>query len=625
MYLTPTERHFACDIEADDLLDKATKIHCVCVENIVTGEKESFTSEDQFRAWQMTYTDAVFVGHNFIAYDAVMLNRFWKARISINNIVDTYVLSQLYSPTLSGGHNLASWGQRVKHPKTEFSDYSTFTPEMLSYCQNDTELSALVFRKLSGRMRQVGFTEEGAELEHLAWHIIQNKQRRTGFPFNKEKAHGLYVQLRAREQELRDEIYRLWPPRLEVVGTYKSAFKRDGTPSVVYERHLGQYPNIELLEGGGYLAYDYVEFSLGSPKQRIDKLLELGWEPATFTKKTDKGGGGNPKVDEDELLSFAETSGNKEVAALAKWIVVNSRANMINTWLNSYDEQTGAIHGKLFLASTLRYRHSNPNSANIPAVRVNGSGDILLGEAGAYTYECRDLWWAGEDEDFVLVGIDAKGIQLRNLAHNVALMVGVEAAQPFIDVVLAGDPHTNNIKTLGLPTKAAAKKFLYTTLMGGGGAKLAADQAQFGLRITEKEGNRLKNLLIDSVPGFRPLIKKLQKDLLRTGRIALCDGTPILVPFPHMVIPYLLQGDESRIMKRTTVYIDQSIREARLTKEVMKVADIHDEYQFKVHRSVVDEFVSMALQCFNWCGESFGYLIPIEGSAKVGRTWASTH
>jgi DNA polymerase III alpha subunit (gram-positive type) len=41
---------------------------------------------------------AIMVGHNFIAYDAPMLNRFWKARIPIQKIVDTFVLSQVYNP-----------------------------------------------------------------------------------------------------------------------------------------------------------------------------------------------------------------------------------------------------------------------------------------------------------------------------------------------------------------------------------------------------------------------------------------------------------------------------------------------------------------------------------------------
>jgi hypothetical protein len=42
---------------------------------------------------------------------------------------------------------------------------------------------------------------------------------------------------------------------------------------------------------------------------------------------------------------------------------------------------------------------------------------------------------------------------------------------------------------LGLANKAAAKKFYYTLMMGGQGKRLAADQAQFGTKMTPAEGS----------------------------------------------------------------------------------------------------------------------------------------
>lgn len=624
MYLTPTENHWACDIEADNLLDKATTIWCVCLENCLTSEKLSFTKPDDFISWVKSSkgVSALFVGHNFIAYDTVMLNRFWKAGIPISRIVDTYVLSQLYNPSYKGGHSLETWGQRLRFLKTEHTDFSAFSPEMLTYCANDTELTARLFRRLTERMRAVGFTEDGCEIEHLAWNIIQNKQRRYGFPFNRKKAHELYVSLRAREEELRDEIYKLWPPQLLLVGHYQRAYRKDGTTSALFDRHKEQYPKIEVHDDGTYSAYDFVSFNLGSPKQRIDKLLEAGWTPSAYTEA------GNPKVDEDALLEFAESSGITEVKTLAKWIVVNSRANMVNTWLNAYDEKTGAIHGKLYIASTLRYRHSSPNSANIPAVRlkkVDGEDAIQYGEDGAWTYECRDLFYAGEDPEFSLVGIDGTGIQNRCLIHSLILTVGEEAVAPFKELSLEGDIHKRNIDILGLANKAAAKKFYYTLMMGGGGKRLAADQIQFGTHMTAKEGDEKKAMLIASIPGFNELIANLQTELSKTGRIKLCDGTPIIVPSPHMVIPYKLQGDESRLMKRTMIYVDQIIRSEGWTNDVFKVADIHDEWQFKVRNELVSRFIELSLPCFPRAGDSFGYRIRIDGDAKVGKTWARTH
>jgi len=488
---------------------------------------------------------------------------------------------------------------------------------MLQYCRRDTRLTALLFRKLSARMLSVGFTERGAELEHQAWHIIQNKQKQNGFPFNKPKALELLKTLRSKEEALKNVIEGLWPPELVVVATRSQSSKKDGSPTKRCVDDAERFPELRFNSDGSYDCFDYVSFNLGSPVQRIAKLLSLGWEPTSTTKK------GNPKVDEDSLLEYADKTGRVEVKALAEWIVVNGRGNMVQTWLDNYNENTGAIHGSLFLASTLRYKHSGPNSANIPAVRTKD--DLpLLGQEGAWTYECRGLWTAGE-EGWSLVGLDGKGLQLRCLAHNVAKIVGLEAAQGFIDTVLDGDPHINNMKLLGLPSKPASKKFLYTTLMGGGGAKLAMDQSQFGLKLSAKEGNKLKDQLISSVPGFKELIRFLEDELQRTGRITLCDGSRVLVPSPHMVIPYLLQGDESRLMKQAMILTEKEISRNRWLGRVLKVADIHDEWQYRVRDELADEFTEAALPCFTRAGEAFNYLIRIDGDAKKGKTWAETH
>ena len=590
--------------------------------NIISKEKVKCLSAEQFNTFQKEHRDAIYVGHNFLSYDLVMLNRHWGAGIPATRVVDTFVLSQLYNPSYPGGHSLAAWGERLKYKKGEFSDFSQFSEEMLRYCMRDTMLTALLFLKLTERMRSVGFTEVGCEIEHLAWNIIQNKQRRNGFPFDFKRGTELYVTLREREEELQNEIHRLWPPELRVIGTYKSARKQNGEYNLQYTRHKGQYPKVVESSDGGYQTYDYVSFNLGSPLQRIDKLLDLGWKPVNLTKA------GNPKVDEDELLAYAELSGTPEVAALAKWIVINSRANMIRTWLDAYDENTKAIHGKLFIASTLRYRHSGPNSANIPAVRhkkdEEGNDAIQYGESGAWTYEVRDLWTSG-GSDFSLVGLDGTGIQNRALIHNLIKTVGIDRVRPFLDLGLSGDIHKHNIEVLGLANKAAAKKFYYTLMMGGGGKRLAADQAQFGTVMTAKHGDYLKDKMIASIPGFGDLISSLEKELNNTGRIKLCDGTPILVPSKHMVIPYLLQGDESRLMKKAMIYIDQEVNRQRLRDHVFKVADIHDEFQYRVRNKYVEQFIGLALPCFNRSGDYFRYNLPIDGDAKVGKTWAGTH
>jgi DNA polymerase-1 len=100
-------------------------------------------------------------------------------------------------------------------------------------------------------------------------------------------------------------------------------------------------------------------------------------------------------------------------------------------------------------------------------------------------------------------------------------------------------------------------------MMGGQGKRLAADQAQFGTKMTAVEGAMLRDKMI--------------------------------------------------------------VRKNKLSKEILKVADIHDEWQWKVRNEYVQEFIRMALPCFPRAGDTFNYRIVIDGDAKVGKTWASTH
>jgi DNA polymerase I-like protein with 3'-5' exonuclease and polymerase domains len=92
-----------------------------------------------------------------------------------------------------------------------------------------------------------------------------------------------------------------------------------------------------------------------------------------------------------------------------------------------------------------------------------------------------------------------------------------------------------------------------------------------------------------------------------------------------MVIPYLLQGDESRLMKKAMILVEQEVARYKLRDHVKKVADIHDEMQYRVKNEYVQKFIDLALPCFIRSGKSFNYQIIIEGDAKVGKTWAMTH
>jgi len=82
--------------------------------------------------------------------------------------------------------------------------------------------------------------------------------------------------------------------------------------------------------------------------------------------------------------------------------------------------------------------------------------------------ECRSLFIA--TEGYVLVGVDASGLELRCLAHYTYPFDGGR----YTEAILNGDVHTTNQEAAGLPDRDKAKTFIYALIYGAGEAKLGS-------------------------------------------------------------------------------------------------------------------------------------------------------
>jgi DNA polymerase-1 len=427
--------------------------------------------------------------------------------------------------------------------------------------------------------------------------VILNKQHNNGFYFDGQRAMAFYQQLRRREEELQESIRHAFPDE-RVLVRERNIFTKSGSPTALYERDRLTY---ELeQEGEVYRAFERVPFNIGSPKQRAEKLTGLGWVPDERTPT------GQPKATEKSLVAFAEESGIPEVALITKWMSVNGRANMVNTWLNEWRENDSCIHGKLFVADTLRFRHQAPNTANIPAVRVDKAGVVLRGEDGYYTYEARDLWCARPGR--VLVGTDAAGLELRMLAHYLN-------RPDFTEGVVNGDPHQTNADIVGI-TRPQAKTLIYAVCYGAGPPKIAAT-----LKVPVAEGARIRTLFLERL-GLKDLIDECQHEQ-EVGRVWLVDGSGVVCPSPHAALNYKLQGGGARVMALASIFLEKHLRRNGL--DSLKVGDIHDEWQYDVSPEDAREHARLSVQAIREAGEELNLNVPLDGSAKEGRTWAETH
>lgn len=617
-YKTHKAGVFVIDIETDDL--DATVIWAMCWRNLLTGETGECTSHEEISAWLEDHKDSLFIGHNILRFDGPVLNRLLPLsyKLDASNCIDTLVLSTLYSPSIDGGHSLDAWGERLGEPKTKFSDWNRLSPAMIDYCHQDVKVTAKLFVRLINTLEKIGFTEGSIWIQHNITVVI-DQQHRNGFKFNEEAAIHLLSTLRRKEEELVDEVREAFPAERRFVSE-RRMLRADGQPTAIFLKDKERYYCDIDERRGVYRAYEDVEFNLGSPKQRVDKLLSLGWQPRTFTDK------GNPKpfVKGDLaicLQEFLEEHPTPEVKLIATWMAINGRANMVNTWLENYNHDTGCIHGKLFTADTLRFRHQAPNTANIPAVRHDKkTGEVLRGDAGFWTCESRDLWIARPDR--VLVGTDASGLELRMLAHYLN-------RPEFTEQVVEGDPHQYNADLAGV-SRPEAKTLIYAILYGAGGPKIART---LGLPVhvrrtrdgreyeVSKAGDEMKRMFLERL-GADKIVQEAQNEQ-RNGRVSLCDGSWVVCPSPHAALNYKLQGGGARVMAFGAILLEKAIR--RLGLDSLKVGDIHDEWQYDVHPDSAESHAEQSVLAIRKAGEYLRLNVPLDGQAKQGLTWAETH
>jgi len=593
--------YYVIDIECDSLTP--TILWCMCWENVKTGETGDCIGKEEISRFYEQTKGAVFIGHNGLRFDAPVLRRLCSAPLSVSNVVDTLILSTLYSPSLSGGHSLGAWGERLGFPKGEFNDWSHFSGEMLLYCRQDVKITTILFKRLVKTLNRINFSERSCWIQHR-FMVLLERQRKNGFYFDGPRALELFQILRAKQHELEDLVHVAFPPTEHCVRRAR-VFTKSGSHSAIYVRDSERF-RLELspdeLE---YTAFESVPFNIGSPPQRNEKLTSLGWVPEEFTPA------GGPKPFDKGKLSpslerFLEDRPQPEVELIAKWMSVNGRANMVNTWLNEWNEDDGCIHGKLFVADTLRLRHQAPNTANIPAVRVAKDGTVLRGEDGYFTYEARDLWTARPER--VLVGTDAAGLELRMLAHYIN-------RPEFTSVVIEGDPHQYNADVAGV-TRPTAKTLLYAIQYGAQGKKVASI-----VGCSLKEGVALRLQFLERL-GLKGVMDDAVAEQER-GRVSLVDGSQVVCPSSHAALNYKLQGGGARVMALAAIILEKYIRQDGL--DSLKVGDIHDEWQYDVAPSDAARHATRSVQAIRESGEELGLNVPLDGTAKKGLTWAETH
>jgi DNA polymerase-1 len=534
---------------------------------------------EEIQQWLNQYEEII--GHNFIDFDAMVLKELLGITFDMP-ITDTLVLSKLYNPQLENGHSLKAWGERLKFPKGDHSDWSKFSPEMLEYCIQDLKVTGKVYEVLKDKLDKFGGTS--IVLEHQVQNVVST-QINNGWTLDQQKCWNLLAELKEKKIHLEEEVHIKFKPLATFIKEVTPKYKINGELSSVGLKFL---PNFKDVVIGPFSHVEFPEFNLGS-RQQIGKYLKFfGWRPTELTEK------GHAIVDEAVL---SKVKGIPEAKLIAEWLIVQKRMAQVKSWLDVV-EVDGRVRGYVnpIGAVTGRMTHSSPNMAQVPS------------SYSPYGSECRSCWTV--PTGFKLVGVDAAGLELRMLAHYMD-------DKEYTNEVIHGDIHTANQKSAGLTTRDSAKTFIYAFLYGAGDAKIGSIVGG-----SSRDGKKLKEVFLSNTPSLRTLRERVEGACAR-GYLKGIDGRKLIIRSSHAALNTLLQSAGAIIMKKALTILDDHAKIYKIDYKF--VGNIHDEFQTEVREDQAEKFGWLAVECIKAAGIAFNLKCPLDGEYKVGTTWAETH
>lgn len=584
-----------CDIETERLVNPTT-VHCIVAIDVATLKVY------KFRPWEMSkfklFSEDVteWIGHNFMDFDAPNLKRLLGVKCL--NITDTLILSRLENPKRQGGHSLSNWGAIFKFPKDTFSEFETYTPELLSRCVQDVKITYYVWQYLTEYLKD--YSPFCIKLEHQLQEIL-NRMKRNGFLYNWKGALELRDRLDTRYAELQRYISSEFPPEI---------FETIFTPKA-------NRPDLGYKKGVPITKVRTVPFNIKSPKQVVTRLNEAGWSPTERTKGATKAlvDYRYKRITKEEMLkktklgwkvseknlSTIPPDAPESTRSIGEYLMLASRLTKLDEALMAVEEDN-CVHGTCIGtgASTHRASHYAPNMANQP------------GAASTWGEEIRRLWVVPEGS--WMVGTDAASIQLRILAH----LIG---DKDYIDQVVDGDPHTLHKEALGdiCKSRDISKTFFYAWVLGSGIANTARI-----LGCTDAQAKQGMANFYERIPGLGILKKETIPVWAKQGWMYGLDGRRMTIASQHLALASALQGNEKSIMAVANVLWD---REARKKRIIFKqLAFTHDDWICETEtEEMAIELGAIQVNSLVKAGVILNVNCPLDGESKIGKDWYDVH
>jgi len=591
---------YVFDIETDGLLDKATKIHSLVLYNIDTDEVFSCADDQRFLSLQkglrLLENAELLIGHNIICFDLPALKKLYGLEVSAE-IFDTLNACRLIWPDvletdaklkqiptpLYGKHSLEAWGTRIGHKKGDYgatTDWKSWSLPMQKYCENDVELNVKLYRKIQAK----NYSKRALDLE-MEFQDIIAQQERNGVCFDKAAAMKMYYQLRKDCDKFKADLQEMVGP---IVKETPFIPKRDNKTK-------------GYKKGVTFIKRSYSDFNCGSRTQIAEFLIKkYKWEPKEFTPT------GRPKCSSDIIGKLPY----EEAGIIAKYLTANKLLGMLGegdkAWLRL--ERNGRLYGRMITNGTVtgRCSHQDPNLGQVPNTHA------FLGA------ECRQLFKSSPGK--VLVGADAKAIELRMLAHFLHPYDNGDYAKE----ILNGDIHCKNQASAELPTRDTAKRFIFAMCYGAGDELLGSIiDPKASREIHQRKGTRARIMFYRNIPAFEKLKRNVEHTAKTRGHLIGLDGRHLPIRESYRALNTLLQSSGAITMKMANCIFWRMIKERKLA--VWQVLQVHDEISIECAPEIAQEVSDLLVDAIILAGEEFKLSIPLDGESKIGKNWMECH
>lgn len=614
------------DIEADGLLEEATKIHVLAY---TEGEKVKYTHDYEEMA-NILLREKFLIGHDIIRYDIPVIERILGIEIK-SRTIDTLALSWYLNHNRIR-HGLEYYGEEFGISKPEIEDWKNLSQKEYAHrCVEDVKINKELWLGLKKKLLLLYDNDKvqaGRLIDYLSFKMkCAALQEKSKLKVDKTLVEESIATLEKQEAEKVDDLKAVMPQVTKYREKPRPAkpFKKDGSMSAtgcIWFKELEERGLPKDYNGSIEVVLRVEEPKPSSHIQIKDWLFSLGWEPATFKYERDEGGVERkiPQVrvdggDGKELCPSVKALIPKHpsVGVLDGLTVIQHRLSVFRGFLRDMSEDGCLVARIAGFTNTLRFKHKE--LVNLPGVEKPWGKEI------------RGALKAREGKIFC--GSDMCSLESTTKRHYMYPYdpdYVADMSKPGFDehldlAKLAGEVTQEDIDEYNKGSKPELKpirsKFKPANYAGIYGVAKVTLSRQTGL--SEKECQRLLDIYWERNWSVKELVKYLD--------VKKVDGEMWLLN-PVSGFWYSLRFDKDRfstLNQGTGVYCFDRWVEKVLSKREQLNAQFHDEILIEVLEGAEDKCYNLLKWAISEVNKELNLNVPLDIDMNFGKTYAEVH